>query len=91
VTKHARCTLHYDAVCFDRFTIRRWIKSQAFYWGVIILVFLNTIVVAVEHYAQPAWLSAVLSTSGFFFTRFHTQLRKMFAFALNVTVLLMMC
>lgn len=33
------------------------IKSQAFYWFVIVLVFLNTVCVAVEHYGQPDWLT----------------------------------
>ncbi|XP_013405220.1 voltage-dependent calcium channel type A subunit alpha-1 [Lingula anatina] len=43
-----------------RFFIRHAVKSQAFYWGVIVLVFLNTVCVAVEHYGQPAWLDAFL-------------------------------
>ena len=36
---------------------RRFIKSQKFYWGVIILVFLNTVSVAVQHYDQPVFLT----------------------------------
>ena len=43
-----------------RLRIRRLVKSQTFYWLVIILVFLNTIFVAVEHYQQPAWLTQFL-------------------------------
>src|SRR6218665_869012 len=35
---------------------RRAVKSQAFYWLVIILVFLNTCVLTSEHYNQPEWL-----------------------------------
>lgn len=31
-------------------------KSQAFYWLIIVLVFLNTGVLATEHYHQPQWL-----------------------------------
>ena len=31
-------------------------KSQAFYWAVIVLVFLNTVVLTSEHYGQPEWL-----------------------------------
>ncbi|ESO92791.1 hypothetical protein LOTGIDRAFT_119993, partial [Lottia gigantea] len=38
-----------------RYKIRHMIKSQAFYWTVITLVFLNTACVASEHYGQPAW------------------------------------
>lgn len=40
--------------------IRRAIKSQPFYWCVIVLVFLNTSCVAVEHYGQPLWLTEFL-------------------------------
>lgn len=40
--------------------IRRAIKSQFFYWCVIVLVFLNTSCVAVEHYGQPQWLTDFL-------------------------------
>lgn len=35
---------------------RKAVKSQAFYWLIIILVFLNTGVLATEHYRQPDWL-----------------------------------
>lgn len=35
---------------------RRSVKSQTFYWLIIVLVFLNTGVLASEHYNQPKWL-----------------------------------
>lgn len=35
---------------------RRAVKSQAFYWLIIVLVFLNTVVLATEHYDQPPFL-----------------------------------
>lgn len=35
---------------------RKAVKSQAFYWLIIILVFLNTGVLATEHNHQPPWL-----------------------------------
>lgn len=35
---------------------RRLVKSQPFYWLVIILVFLNTMVLTSEHYNQEPWL-----------------------------------
>lgn len=35
---------------------RKIVKSQAFYWVVIVLVFLNTVVLTSEHYGQPPWL-----------------------------------
>lgn len=43
-----------------RFWIRHTVKTQWFYWFVIILVFFNTVCVAVEHYGQPKWLTDFL-------------------------------
>ncbi len=43
-----------------RLAIRRWVKTQTFYWTVIILVFMNTMCVAVEHNNQPDWLTDFL-------------------------------
>ena len=51
-------------------TLRRWngrnrkrlrllVKSKSFYWFIIFLVFLNTLVQASEHYQQPHWLTNV--------------------------------
>lgn len=37
---------------------RKAVKSQGFYWLIIILVFLNTGVLATEHYQQPKWLDS---------------------------------
>lgn len=37
---------------------RRAVKSQAFYWLVIIMVFLNTCVLTSEYYGQPQWLES---------------------------------
>ncbi|KAI3387752.1 hypothetical protein SNEBB_002200 [Seison nebaliae] len=39
-----------------RRTCRLAVKSQAFYWIIIIMVFMNTAVLASEHYQQPHWL-----------------------------------
>uniref|UniRef100_A0AC35U5M9 Voltage-dependent L-type calcium channel subunit alpha n=1 Tax=Rhabditophanes sp. KR3021 TaxID=114890 RepID=A0AC35U5M9_9BILA len=35
---------------------RKLVKSQNFYWLVIVLVFLNTLVLTSEHYGQEPWL-----------------------------------
>lgn len=43
-----------------RFWIRHTVKTQWFYWFVIILVFFNTVTVAAEHYNQPQWLTDFL-------------------------------
>ncbi|CAG9865175.1 unnamed protein product [Phyllotreta striolata] len=50
-----------------RFCIRHVIKTQWFYWCVIVLVFFNTICVAVEFHGQPKWLSNFLYIAEFVF------------------------
>ncbi|XP_076228268.1 calcium voltage-gated channel subunit cacophony isoform X3 [Nomia melanderi] len=50
-----------------RFWIRNSVKSQKFYWFVIVLVFFNTVCVAVEHYGQPSWLTEFLYFAEFVF------------------------
>lgn len=44
---------------FCRRKCRAAVKSVVFYWLVIILVFLNTLTIASEHYNQPDWLTEV--------------------------------
>ncbi|GIY07370.1 hypothetical protein CDAR_434812 [Caerostris darwini] len=55
-----RCKKFWRAERRLRYAIRNASKSQAFYWFVIVLVFLNTVCVAVEHYDQPKWLDHFL-------------------------------
>ncbi|XP_064457887.1 voltage-dependent calcium channel type A subunit alpha-1-like isoform X3 [Ornithodoros turicata] len=50
-----------------RFFIRHVVKTQTFYWIVIVLVFLNTICVAVEHHNQAQWLTDFLYYAEFAF------------------------
>ncbi|XP_028967315.1 voltage-dependent calcium channel type A subunit alpha-1 [Galendromus occidentalis] len=50
-----------------RFMIRRVVKTQLFYWTVIVLVFLNTACVAVEHHRQPEWLETFLQYAEYVF------------------------
>ena len=42
---------------YSRRRIHTLVKSQTFYWIVIILVLLNTVVLASEYYGQPQWLT----------------------------------
>ncbi|XP_059167740.1 muscle calcium channel subunit alpha-1-like isoform X5 [Physella acuta] len=60
---------------------RKIVKSQAFYWGVIILVFLNTVVLTSEHYGQPPWLDDFQSITNMFFVVLFTaeMLVKMYS------------
>jgi len=46
---------------------RRLIKTQFFYWFVIVLVFLNTVCVSIEHYGQPEKYTRFFSYTEFIF------------------------
>ncbi|XP_072756807.1 ca[2+]-channel protein alpha[[1]] subunit D isoform X3 [Anoplolepis gracilipes] len=46
---------------------RKAVKSQVFYWLIIVLVFLNTGVLATEHYNQPPWLDDFQEITNMFF------------------------
>ncbi|XP_055598215.1 muscle calcium channel subunit alpha-1 isoform X2 [Uranotaenia lowii] len=60
---------------------RKAVKSQAFYWLIIILVFLNTGVLATEHYQQPPWLDDFQEYTNMFFVALFTMemLLKMYS------------
>ncbi|XP_011688054.1 PREDICTED: voltage-dependent calcium channel type A subunit alpha-1-like isoform X2 [Wasmannia auropunctata] len=67
VKKQGMCLQFWRAEKRFRFWIRNSVKSQQFYWFVIVLVFFNTICVAVEHYGQPPWLTSFLYYAEFVF------------------------
>ncbi|CAH2060509.1 unnamed protein product, partial [Iphiclides podalirius] len=60
---------------------RKAVKSQAFYWAIIVLVFLNTLVLASEHYHQPPWLDYFQNYANYLFVVLFTMemLVKMYA------------
>lgn len=64
-----------------RRSCRKAVKSQAFYWLIIVLVFLNTVVLATEHYKQPKWLDAFQEITNFVFVALFTceMLVKMYS------------
>nr|BAA13136.2 voltage-dependent calcium channel [Heterololigo bleekeri] len=64
---HGRCAGFWRAEKHLRFTIRKCVKTQGFYWFVIILVFLNTLCVASEHYGQAEWHTEFLYVMEFAF------------------------
>lgn len=66
-----RCTRQFfiDSWLMNRFKIRHTVKQQWFYWFVIVLVFFNTVCVAVEHYNQPPWLTEFLCKLIYWFAR----------------------
>uniref|UniRef100_A0A8C9SK64 Voltage-dependent L-type calcium channel subunit alpha n=1 Tax=Scleropages formosus TaxID=113540 RepID=A0A8C9SK64_SCLFO len=48
---------------FFRRKCRAWVKSDTFYWLVILLVFLNTLAIATEHHNQSETLTEVQETA----------------------------
>ncbi|KAK6640591.1 Voltage-dependent calcium channel type D subunit alpha-1 [Polyplax serrata] len=64
-----------------RRSCRKAVKSQAFYWLIIVLVFLNTVVLATEHYRQPEWLDSFQEITNFVFVALFTfeMLVKMYS------------
>ncbi|RVE48330.1 hypothetical protein evm_006990 [Chilo suppressalis] len=64
---------------------RRAVKSQTFYWLIIVLVFLNTVVLASEHYRQPEWLDLFQEYGNAFFVALFTleMLVKMYSLGLQ--------
>lgn len=52
---------------------RKAVKSQAFYWLIIVLVFLNTGVLATEHHHQPPWLDEFQEVTNLFFVALFTM------------------
>ncbi|XP_063835176.1 muscle calcium channel subunit alpha-1-like isoform X1 [Ostrinia nubilalis] len=64
---------------------RRAVKSQTFYWLIIVLVFMNTVVLASEHYKQPEWLDLFQEYGNAFFVALFTleMLVKMYSLGLQ--------
>nr|XP_042903627.1 voltage-dependent calcium channel type D subunit alpha-1 isoform X3 [Parasteatoda tepidariorum] len=64
---------------------RKLVKSQAFYWIVIILVFLNTITLASEHHHQPPWLDEFQEYANIFFVALFSleMLLKMYSLGIQ--------
>ena len=50
-----------------RIKVRRVVTSQAFYWTVILLVFINTIIKASVHYGMPKWWKEFMEYSDIVF------------------------
>jgi voltage-dependent calcium channel L type alpha-1D len=65
---------------------RKAVKSQAMFWIIIILVFLNTCVLATEHYRQPAWLDDFQEITNLFFVVLFTfeMFLKMYSLGFQV-------
>ena len=66
---------------------RKAVKSQAMFWIIIVLVFLNTCVLATEHYRQPAWLDDFQEITNLFFVVLFTceMFLKMYSLGFQVS------
>lgn len=64
-----------------RRSCRKAVKSQTFYWAIIVLVFMNTLVLATEHHKQPSWLDDFQNYANYLFVVLFTieMLVKMYA------------
>ncbi|XP_077996994.1 muscle calcium channel subunit alpha-1-like [Glandiceps talaboti] len=64
---------------------RQAVKSQALYWIVIVMVFLNTCTLASEHYDQGPWLASFQNYANLCFVVIFTieMLLKMYSLGLN--------
>ncbi|XP_035239389.1 dihydropyridine-sensitive L-type skeletal muscle calcium channel subunit alpha-1-like isoform X1 [Anguilla anguilla] len=69
---------------FFRRKCHTWVKSNVFYWLVILLVFLNTLAIATEHHHQPETLTIVQDNANkVLLTLFAVEMfLKMYAFGL---------
>ncbi|KAL3318747.1 hypothetical protein Ciccas_002588, partial [Cichlidogyrus casuarinus] len=65
--------------------LKGMIKSHAFYWLVIILVLMNTMVLTSEHYGQPDWLETFQDAANIVFVALFTMemLIKMYTLGLR--------
>ncbi|XP_044182314.1 voltage-dependent L-type calcium channel subunit alpha-1D-like isoform X2 [Acropora millepora] len=65
--------------------LRKAVKTQAFYWIVIVVVFLNSLTLALEHYGQPHFLTIFLDIANKLFLGIFTveMLIKMYCLGIH--------
>ncbi|KAF6721167.1 Voltage-dependent L-type calcium channel subunit alpha-1F [Oryzias melastigma] len=79
-----------DQLCQLNHTFRKncrvAVKTTNFYWLVLLLVFLNTVASASEHYGQPKWLTELQERANKILLLLFTleMLMKMYAFGLQI-------
>ncbi|KAM9828681.1 voltage-dependent L-type calcium channel subunit alpha-1D-like [Syngnathus typhle] len=79
-----------DQLCQLNHTFRKncrvAVKTTNFYWLVLLLVFLNTVASASEHYSQPKWLTEMQERANKILLLLFTleMLMKMYAFGLQI-------
>ncbi|CAG03930.1 unnamed protein product, partial [Tetraodon nigroviridis] len=83
-------SLFSDQLCQLNHTMRKncrvAVKTTNFYWLVLLLVFLNTVASASEHYGQPKWLTEMQERANKVLLLLFTleMLMKMYAFGLQI-------
>uniref|UniRef100_A0A8C4NY89 Voltage-dependent L-type calcium channel subunit alpha n=1 Tax=Dicentrarchus labrax TaxID=13489 RepID=A0A8C4NY89_DICLA len=83
-------TVSFDQLCQLNHTFRKncrvAVKTTNFYWLVLLLVFLNTVASASEHYGQPKWLTEMQERANKILLLLFTleMLMKMYAFGLQI-------
>uniref|UniRef100_A0A3Q2D7H6 Voltage-dependent L-type calcium channel subunit alpha n=1 Tax=Cyprinodon variegatus TaxID=28743 RepID=A0A3Q2D7H6_CYPVA len=84
------CASLIDQLCQLNHTFRKncrvAVKTTNFYWLVLLLVFLNTVASASEHYGQPKWLTEMQERANKILLLLFTleMLMKMYAFGLQI-------
>uniref|UniRef100_A0A3B4AT29 Voltage-dependent L-type calcium channel subunit alpha n=1 Tax=Periophthalmus magnuspinnatus TaxID=409849 RepID=A0A3B4AT29_9GOBI len=80
--RHWLCQLNHTM----RKNCRVAVKTTNFYWLVLLLVFLNTVASASEHYGQPKWLTEMQERANKILLLLFTleMLMKMYAFGLQI-------
>uniref|UniRef100_A0A7N6FFJ3 Voltage-dependent L-type calcium channel subunit alpha n=1 Tax=Anabas testudineus TaxID=64144 RepID=A0A7N6FFJ3_ANATE len=84
------CASLIDQLCQLNHTMRKncrvAVKTTNFYWLVLLLVFLNTVASASEHYGQPKWLTEMQERANKILLLLFTleMLMKMYAFGLQI-------
>uniref|UniRef100_M4AUT7 Voltage-dependent L-type calcium channel subunit alpha n=1 Tax=Xiphophorus maculatus TaxID=8083 RepID=M4AUT7_XIPMA len=90
VLTHRLCLSFSDQLCQLNHTMRKncrvAVKTTNFYWLVLLLVFLNTVASASEHYGQPKWLTEMQERANKILLLLFTleMLMKMYAFGLQI-------
>uniref|UniRef100_A0A3Q2VCQ3 Voltage-dependent L-type calcium channel subunit alpha n=1 Tax=Haplochromis burtoni TaxID=8153 RepID=A0A3Q2VCQ3_HAPBU len=85
IAKKKMMKKRYDSCCLLK-NCRVAVKTTNFYWLVLLLVFLNTVASASEHYGQPKWLTEMQERANKILLLLFTleMLMKMYAFGLQI-------
>ncbi|XP_050531904.1 voltage-dependent calcium channel type A subunit alpha-1 isoform X4 [Daktulosphaira vitifoliae] len=86
IRKKGFCASMWRAEKRFRFWVRHMVKAQWFYWFVIVLVFFNTVFVAMEHYRQPEYFKDFVFYSEYVFLMLFMMEMVIKMYALGVRI-----